>query len=187
MTSFSRPSPGKVTVSHRSSWGVSGHRKSEGGHWTLISPIPARALPKHSHGPLRIPARCDHEWDVLPGVTVPGAVGAWGLCPSRCLGAFPGARLGGGWTGTSASATSCCPNSYTCLPPGILCSPSSPSPGVSPITPESPENGLLLLQKEQPPSSAELTSPKGQGDKNMWPAPLSLLCSASFPSVRAWQ
>lgn len=45
MTSFSRPSPGKVTVSHRSSWGVSGHKRSEGGHWTPMSPIPARALP----------------------------------------------------------------------------------------------------------------------------------------------
>lgn len=77
-----------------SSWGVSGHRESEGGLWTLISPIPARVLPKMG-------SRSPEDHGTMAGVmsgmhSMPG-VGLWvhgGLCPSSSLLLHP---LGPGW------------------------------------------------------------------------------------------
>lgn len=143
MTSFSRPSPGKVTVSHRSSWGVSGHRKSDGGHWTPISPIPARALPKHSHGPPRIPAL----W-MWSGV---GCV-ARSHCARSCgfsVGSVPADAWGQAQWGMDRDFCIC----YQLLPQQLHvpapCHPLLPQfsiTEVSPITPESPQNGLLVDQ-----------------------------------------
>lgn len=187
MTSFSRPSPGKVTVSHRSSWGVSGHRKSEGGHWTPISPIPARALPKQGHGPQRIPAlwmwsrvgcvaRSHHARSRAGGVW-------WAVSQQTPASASPVARRGGEGQGPLHLLAAAPPRATrACTLP-----PSAP-PTLHHLGSLSSHLRALRMGswRTKPSSSAELTSPKGQWDKT-WSAPLSLLCSASFPSPRAWK
>lgn len=90
-----------------------------------------------------------------------GAMGTWwALSQQLPAPASPGARLGGGWTGTSASAGGCSPKSHPHQHPATLCSPSSPSPRVSPIPAESPGDGLS----------------RGQG---------SLFCRTPIPGARA--
>lgn len=98
-----------------------------------------------------------------PEVTVPGALGAWWAVSQQMPApVFPGARLGEEWTGTSASATSCSPKSHTCLQPAPSAPPALHLLGSLPSHLRAPRMGSRW---SKPPSSAELTSPKGQQDK----------------------